>query len=122
MKTLFTISAGLTLLLGIAWLFAPGAMLASWGVQGDGVTIYMSRRYGGLFIGYATLLWMARGAASSPARTAILTGGAAVTAVMTVVSLVGILAGIVGPMVWIATVVEVLLAGSFTYYLVTGRE
>jgi hypothetical protein len=120
-KTLFSIAAGLTLLLGIVWLFLPGVMLSSWGVQADDVTVYMSRRYGGLFFGYAATLWLARASEPSRARTAILTGGAVVTTVMAVVSLVGVMTGVVGPVVWSAVVIEALLAGGFVYYCVTGR-
>jgi hypothetical protein len=72
LRTLFSIGAGLTILLGVVWLFFPQAMLSSWGVQGDEVAVYMARRYGCLFFGYAAILWLARAAASSPARTAIL--------------------------------------------------
>ncbi len=66
MKTLFSIAAILTMLLGIGWLFFPQAMLASWGVQADGIAVYMARRYGGLFSGYAAILWLGRASSSSP--------------------------------------------------------
>jgi hypothetical protein len=44
MKLLFRIFAALTLVLGLAWLFLPEAMLESWGVHGDELTVHMSRR------------------------------------------------------------------------------
>jgi hypothetical protein len=121
MKVLFSIAAGLTLILGLAWLFAPQAMLASWGVVAEPVAVYMARRYGGLFFGYAAILWLARGVPASAARTAILVGGAVVTGVMTIVSTVGVVTGVVGSVVWSVVVVEALLAAGFTYYLAAER-
>lgn len=122
MKTLFSLASGLTLLLGVAWLFFPEPMFSSWGVQADPVATYMARRYGGLFFGYAVILWLARGAQASPARRAILAGGAIVCGLMTIVSLVGVLSGVVGPVLWSAVAVEALLTVGFSCYYVTGRS
>ena len=119
-RNLFSATAVLTLMLGVAWTAAPQAMLASWGVQGDPVTLYVSRRYGALFFGYALILWMARKSEPSSARTAILAGGTVATAIMAVLSLVGALTGVVGPFVWSAVAIEVLLAASFGYLFATS--
>ena len=121
MKIFLSVAAGLTLLLGVAWLFFPHSMLSSWGVQADPITVYMGRRYGGLFFGYAAILWLARATGPSPARAAILAGGAIVTGVMAIVSLVGVLTGVVGPAVWSAVGIEALLAAAFAYFYVTAR-
>ena len=82
----------------------------------------MARRYGGLFFGYAVILWLARGAHASPARMAILAGGAVVSGLMTIVSLVGVLSGVVGPVLWSAVALEALLTVGFSYYYVSGRR
>jgi len=122
MKTLFSIAAVLTALLGVGWLFFPTTMLSGWGVHGDGVAVYMARRYGGLFFGYCVILWLSRASPASETRTAILAGSLVVTAVMAVVSLVGVITGTVGPMAWSAVVVEALLAAGFAYfYYMTAR-
>jgi len=121
LRVFLGVAAGLTMLLGVAWLLFPQAMLSSWGAQPDPVTVYMARRYGGLFFGYSAILWLARPAGPSPARTAILAGVAIVTTVMAIVSLVGVMTGVVGPAVWSAVVIEVLLAAGFVYYYVTAR-
>ena len=118
MKTLFVVAAVLTLLLGVAWTLFPQAMLSSWGVEADAVAEYMGRRYGGLFFGYALILWLSRASEFSVARTAILAGGATVTTVMAIVSLAGVISGVVGPAVWGVVVIEVLLAVGFSYYYV----
>ncbi len=123
MKTLFLVAALLTLLLGVAWTLFPGAMFASWGVEANGLAVYMGRRYGGLFFGYAVILWLSRTSEFSVARTAILAGSAIVTVVMALVILVGVATGVVGPAVWGVVGIEVLLAGGFVYfYLTAGRQ
>ncbi len=69
MKTLFSVAAVLTGALGVLWLAVPQVMLGAWGTpQADAITLYMARRYGGQFFGYAAILWLARTCASSPAR------------------------------------------------------
>ena len=122
MKTLFSVAAVLTGLLGVLWLFLPQAMLAGWGVpHPDPIAIYMARRYGALFFGYAAILWLGRASVSSPALTAILAGSAVVTVVIGIVSLVGVITGVVGPAAWAAVVVEVLLGAGFIYYYARAR-
>lgn len=116
MKTFLTIAAALTLLLGIAWVAAPQAMYDSWNVYPDDLRAYMGRRYGGMFFGYSAMLWLARVSGPSPARTAILAGGAVVTTVMAIISIAGALSGVVGPMIWISVAIEALLAAGFIYF------
>lgn len=116
MTILFIVAAGLTLALGLVWLFAPLSTLMAWGARPDEAAVYMARRYGGLFLGYAVILWLGRHAEASPARDAILIGGAVVSTLMMVVSLFGIFTGAVGRIVWTAVVVEGALAAAFGYY------
>lgn len=121
MKVLFSLAAFLVTLLGIGWLGFPETMLQLWAVKGDPITIYMSRRYGGLLFGYAVILWLGREAPPSAAKSAILAGGVVVTTVMTALSLLGVLTGTIGPGAWGAVVIEAVLAAGFTYYYATGR-
>lgn len=121
MGTLFVVAAGLTLALGVAWLFLPRVMLSSWGAEPSDAAAYMARRYGGLFLGYAVLLWLGRNAASSPAGLGIAAGGAVVSTVMMIVSVLGVAGGVVGRVVWIAAAVEAALAAAFVSLYLTAR-
>jgi low temperature requirement protein LtrA len=121
LKILFKATAALTFVLGVVWLAFPEAMLASWGLHGDRIAVYMARRYGGLFFGYSVILWLTPATQPSPARTAILVGGAIATGLMAVVSFMGVVTGTVGPVVWSAVVIESCLAAAFTYYYFTSR-
>ena len=113
MKAFFIVVAVFTALLGLAWVFFPASMLGGWGVEPNSVAVYMGRRYGGLFFGYSVILWLSRNAGPSPARRAILAGGAVVTGVVGILSVMGAVTGVVGPGVWGAAIPEILLAGAF---------
>ena len=121
MKLFLSVVALLMVLLGSGWLFAPESMLAQWGVHSDATGVYVGRRYGAILFGYAAILWLARSAAPSAARAAILGGGALVTALITLVSLAGVLTSTIGRGAWGAVVVEAVLTGGFLYYYLAER-
>jgi len=121
MKVFLSVAAVLIALLGGAWLFVPEAMLGRWGVQTDAVGVFVGRRYGTMLLGYAMILGLARSSGPSPARTAILAGGAFVTGLVTLVSVGGILTSTVGSGAWISVAVEGLLAAGFASFLTVGR-
>jgi hypothetical protein len=121
-RTVFSVTAILTFLLGVAWMTAPAIMLDGWGLPADAATVYMSRRCGGLFLGYTAILWFARAAGASPARHAIATGGFVVTVVMAVLSLMHAAGSANAPAAWIAVAIEVALAAAFGYLLLTEKR
>ena len=122
MRTLFTVVALLMVMLGTSWLFFPEAVLQSWSVQPDPSVVYVGRRYGVLLFGYAVILWQSRASHSSSARSAILAGGLVATGLMAIMSLIGVLSGVVGPAAWSAVVVEAVLALAFAYsYFAAGK-
>jgi hypothetical protein len=111
---LFAIASVLTALYAAAWLAAPELMLALWGTpQGGAMTVYMSRRYAVMFVGYSLLLWLARDLSAPPAPRVIAAGGTAVTAAMALLSIWGALSGVAGPLIWSVVAVEVVLAVCF---------
>lgn len=122
MKALFITTAVLVAFLGVAWFAAPATMLGLWGVAGDEVTLYMSRRYGALFFGYFAILLLARNSPPSAARDAIVGGGLVVTSAMAVVSLYGVVTRTVGPGAWSAVVIEVVLACWFGWAFASSRR
>lgn len=122
MKRLFIIAAALNLVLGSMWLLFPELMLRRWDVAADQGAMYMGRRYGMLFLGLAILLWVARAAGPSPARTGILAGGMFMTLGLAIMGIIGAVTGTVGPMIWISIGLEVLLCAAFLYYLVADRR
>lgn len=122
MKVFLSVAAVLMVLLGGGWLLVPEAMLGRWGVKTDSVGVFLGRRYGTMLLGYATILWLARGAGPSSARSAILSGGALVAALVATVGVTGVVSGTIGPGGWPTVFVEAVLAGGFVYFLLAGRK
>ena len=122
MKTFLSVVAVLMILLGGGWLFFPEAMLGSWSVQTDPIGVYVARRYGSLLFGYAAILWLGRSSGPSPARAAILGGGAFVSALVALVSFEGVWTRTIGRSAWGAVVVEALLAAGFIYLFLAERR
>ncbi len=117
MTALLTATSVISAALAMIWLFFPQVMLTEWAnPNADALTIYMARRYGALFVGYAVITWLSRNSGPSPARTAILAGGIAVAIVIGLVSVLGAATGVVGPKVIGAALLEAVLAIGFVYY------
>jgi hypothetical protein len=115
-KMFLTMAAALMMVLGTGWLLAPEQMLAAGGSASDAAGVYLGRRYGGMFFGYATVLSLARNAAASSARSAIFGGVAVVAGLMTCVTLFGIAIGAMsGPVAWSTVVIEASLSVGFLY-------
>ena len=121
MKTFLSVASVLVLLLGAAWLFLPETMLARWAVETDATGLYLGRRYGASLFGYAVMLWLAARLADSGGRSAILVGGALVAGLLALVSLAGVVMGIVGPGAWASVAIEAVLAAGFVYLLLARR-
>jgi hypothetical protein len=121
MKTFLSAASVLVLLLGAAWLFLPQTMLARWAVQTDATGLYLGRRYGASLLGYAAMLWLAARAGEAAGRSAVLIGAALVAGLLALVSLAGVVTGIVGPGAWASVVIEAVLAAGFVHLLVGRR-
>jgi hypothetical protein len=118
---LFAIASVLTAVYAAAWLAATELMLTLWGTpQPDAMTVYMSRRYAVMFVGYSLLLWMARGLTAPPAPRVIAAGGTAVTGAMALLSAWGALSGVAGPIIWSVVAVEVILSVCFARLWLRG--
>lgn len=69
---LFT--AALFLLLAIIWMLAPSRLLAAWGVDSSDTVELVSRRAAALYAGIALMFFLARNAAPSATRDALVYG------------------------------------------------
>lgn len=64
----------LLLLLASVLMFAPAQMLTSWGIELTEALGVLARRIAAVYIGISVMLFFARNAEHSPARTAIIYG------------------------------------------------
>ena len=72
--TLAIVTAGLFSLLAILWMFAPAAFLTAWGVKNSAEARLVGRRVAALYVGVAVMFFIARNAAPSMPRTALVYG------------------------------------------------
>jgi hypothetical protein len=107
MRWAFAVTAILSLAIAIAWLFAPHLMLSLWSLQDKGApTVYMARRFGGMFLGYGLLLWWTRNELPSPASFAICIASATMMGTSCILSAYGSMSGPCGTMGWTAAAIE----------------
>ena len=121
-KLVFSVAAAVTGVIGLAYVAAPAVMLGTIGLPPEPPIVYVTRRHGAALLGFSAILWFARKAGPSPTRHAIVTGGFAVTALLAVLSIAGVLGGTVGPGAWRSVVVEAVLAAGFAYLLLTEKR
>lgn len=98
---------------GIAFALAPGWVVSLYGVAPDAQLGYVAQLFGAALIVLAVVTWMARDAADSDARQAIVVGLAVGDSVGFVVALIGQLGAVVNPLGWSSVAIYGLLAAGF---------
>jgi len=121
-KTLFTISSIMILLIGLAWILMPRILLSAWGLEATDALIYMSQRFAAAVLGFAVILWLAGTSYKSDPRRAIVGGVFAVSTLVLILSLYGVLSNLISAWGWGAVIGEALLSLGFGYFLFIKRE
>jgi hypothetical protein len=98
---------------GIAFVLLPGQVLSWYGVTADAQLTYVARLFGAALITFALITWMARDAADSDARRAIVMGLAAGDIVGFVIALMAQLGGVVNSLGWSTVAIYLLLGLGF---------
>ena len=107
-------------LFGIAWLIMPDAMGNYWKMApGDNLN-YMGHRYAAFMLGLIVALWLARNAANTQARRALMIGALVALALTTAISLYGAL--VLALNAWPAVIVELVLVIGFVWVLFIKPE
>jgi hypothetical protein len=114
-KLLALATTGVCLALVAVWLVAPRTVLAFWGVSSaaDPLADLMGRRTAALFAGLGLMLYLARNAEPSTARTALASGFALACLGLAFSGLYELWAGHVGIGILAAILVEAALALGF---------
>ncbi|MGH6713181.1 MAG: hypothetical protein ACREEK_30020 [Bradyrhizobium sp.] len=120
-KTYFAIFAILSVLFGIGFVLAPGAVLSNYGVENSPAIALMSRLFGGTLLALAVIFWSAREFHNESALRAVLVGTAIADAVNFVVALVATSSGTINALGW--TTVLIYLGGAVgaAYFLTAGK-
>lgn len=109
--TIALIAAIATLGLGLGFLFASTMMLAQWGIKSPDEAKVMSRRNGVIYLGLATILFLAR--TSMTTTDAIAIGGAVTTGLLAITGLFELNGSRVSKGILVSTVVETLMTIGF---------
>jgi hypothetical protein len=123
LSTLFIINAIIAAVYGIVFSLIPGTVLSLFAVTVDSTSMYLGQIFGGALVSFAILTWLARNAAPSPLRDAIVLALLVGDVIGFVASLLAQLAGVANALGWSTVVIYLLLAVGYGYtYLVRGRR
>lgn len=101
--------------LAFLWMFFPQVLLSFWGVKYSNLVDLIGRRGAALFLGTGVILFSARNAAPSVARSAIVYGFATACLALTVLGLFDFFMGHVGWGIMPITVGEFIMAGALLW-------
>ncbi len=121
-RTLMIIKALVCLSLGVPILFAPNFLYSLFGTSLNPGGVFAAQEYGASLIGNLMVTWFARDAAKSEARRAIILGLCVYDAIGFVVTLIALMAGVLGLLGWFAAAIYLFFAVGFGYFLLPQKE
>lgn len=116
LRNLFIITAVVAVVFGAAFVLVPSPLMSLYDVTLDAGAILVARLFGGALITLAVLSWLAKDAAESETRGAIVLAFFIGDAIGFIVALVGQLSGAVNTLGWSTVVIYLLLALGFGYF------
>ena len=120
LNILMVINAVVAGVFGAAFVLIPGQVVSWYGVTADVQLVYVARLFGAALITFAVITWMARNAAASDARQAVVAGLAVGDIVGFVVALLAQLGGVVNSLGWTTVVLYLLLGLGFGSFALRG--
>jgi hypothetical protein len=117
LQNLFTINLIFAIIFGVSCAVFPSWVFQLYGLPADASAIWVCRLVGGSILGYATLMWFGRKAASLDARRAIALALFAQDSVGLIASLEIQLKGIVNLFGWFSLALYAVLALAYAYFL-----
>jgi hypothetical protein len=117
MNILFLVTLITQILFGLGFVFAPGALLAPFGVTFDPISTIFANLFGSALIGYVILVWFARKSTTMEFRKGTVYSEFVFLLVSTVVLLKTQLAGLMNPLGWIIIAEHIVLTVWFGYFL-----
>ncbi len=105
--------------LAVIWAFAPNILLLTWGVDFSSSTGLVGRRGAALLAGLGIMLFQARVAEPSPARSAMVSGLIFANIALACLGIFELTTGHAQPGILSAVVAELALGASFIY---VGRK
>lgn len=116
LKNLMVLNAIVSAVFGIGFLLVPAQVMQLYGFTVDAQLIYVGHLFGASLVGFAFLSWLARDAADSDTRRAIILALFVAEGVGFIVALMGQLAGTTNMLGWSTIAVYLLFALGFGYF------
>ena len=116
LKVIMVLNAVVAGVYGIAFVLAPAQVLSLYGVSGGEPLSFMSQLFGAALIGIGLVTWLARNAAASDARDAIVLAMAIAFLVGLIVAVMGALAGFMNMLSWLTVGIYLFFTAAFGYF------
>jgi hypothetical protein len=120
-RTLLVIKAIVCLVFGAIFLLVPSVLLRILGATACAAGLFTAREYGAAMIGTLLLTWFARRVTSNDAKGAILLDLLVYDAIGVVISLAGVLTGVINVLGWGVVVVYLFFTVGSAYVLVREK-
>ena len=118
LKILLVINAIVTVVFGVAFIFAPSYVYSQYGIESNLNLNYMGQIFGAALLAIAILSWLVKNTNDSVARRAIVVAFFVGDTVGFIVSLIAQIRGAMNALGWSVVVIYLLLAlgfASFTF-------
>ena len=116
LKTLFIITAIITVLFGVVFVIIPTQVYSLYGIEADAVLNYMGQLFGAALIAIGLISWHSRDAADSDARRAIILAIFIADGIGFIIALIGQLNNVVNALGWSTVAIYLLLSLGFGYF------
>ncbi len=116
LKVLFIITAIVAVVFGVAFAIIPAQVYSLYDIESSAGLNYMGQLFGAALIGYGLIAWLARKAADSDSRRAIILAFFISNGVGFVIALIGQLNEILGSLGWLTVAIYFLLSLGFGYF------
>jgi hypothetical protein len=114
-QSLAILSALVFFSLALIWMFAANVMLSRWGVDFSYSVGLMARRGAALYAGIGVMLFSARNAGPSPARSALVTGFVVACLILATLGVFELATGHAGFGISVAVLIEIALTLASLY-------
>ena len=116
LNVLFIITAIVAIVFGVAFVIIPTQLYSLYGIESGAWLNYMGQLFGAALIGLGLIAWLARNAADSDSRKAIILAFFIADGIGFVIALFGQLNEILGSLGWLTVAIYLLITIGFGYF------
>ena len=116
LRVLFIITAIVAIVFGVVFVIIPTQLYSLYGIESGAGLNYMGQLFGAALIGFGLIAWLARNAADSDSRRAIILAFFISDGVGFVIALIGQLNEVLGSLGWLTVAIYLLFTIGFGYF------